>query len=182
VAVVGNGPSASGRGGEIDACDFVVRCNWFWRYFPGWSSGRKLSALCIYPEILSQVLAEAPKGDWELWFSTPNAPKRVPRPARPIGRGAYETLYRRLKSLGRPNRSASNCWPTTGLVALSMALSMEPEQVYLVGFDALTPQQPGWGDNGVSFRPRISHNYLAEKDLIRVMLEQLAGEWSWIRL
>lgn len=32
VAIVGNGPTAAGKGPEIDACDFVVRIKSFWMH------------------------------------------------------------------------------------------------------------------------------------------------------
>ena len=47
VAIVGNGPTANGKGNEIDAADFVVRLKAFWAHGPV-DAGRHLDALCWY--------------------------------------------------------------------------------------------------------------------------------------
>lgn len=171
VAVVGNGPSAAGRGAEIDACDRVVRCN---RCFDTGASGAgsKLDALAVYGnESLRAGLSDAgvlagaaslggilPPA-CEVWLTLPPsrcrpfAPEHCGnvlvaqalaglRPIRWIPEAAWAEELAHLCGL-RGGWSA----PSTGFTAVDLALRVwRPDELLLCGFDATEPGASGWND------------------------------------
>jgi len=181
VAVVGNGPSAAGRGELIDSHDYVIRCNDWREAFPGGEAGTKADAVCLWPSCPPHTLSRA-----EIWMSTPRDGKKLPDvqvPARWVSNRTYMALRERLLRLHKANPNAHDCWPSTGLVALAMGLQMRSESLTLIGFDATLKSAPGWGEYaGVNTWLDVTgHDFVAEKKLIGKMV--VADERiKWVRL
>jgi len=186
VAVVGNGPSAAGRGAEIDACGFVVRCNWWQEAFPKGEAGTKVDAVCIWPK----AWTDRPDHRWfdgELWMSTPRGGARVPtwhRAVRWIPEHRYYRLHEALVLLHRARTESTACWPSTGLVALYMAMMLKAPRLLLVGFDATRIDAPGWGEFS-KVNPWLDvqgHDFCAEKLLIAELLREYNGDVTWQKM
>lgn len=179
IAIVGNGPSAAGKGAEIDAADLVVRMNGFsavaalnagqrldvWAWF---GSGRTCRRLDGVP----------PSGNYEVWATLPLSR------CRPfvIGHvGDAERLIqwssaRRIRWVTEgefgEQAAAIGAWPSTGFTAAWMARREHPSaQLLLYGFDALHPSAPGWGDARAPWRgvDATAHNFEAEKRVLRAL-------------
>ena len=182
VAVVGNGPTAERHGAEIDAADFVVRVT-DCRLMGAGGAGARIDALAWY--CCRGEPLHAPPGDYEHWITLP--PSRC-WPPNELHMGgwlrivdqaaarnplAWITDYQWQKeelAIGRP--------PTTGLTAVHMALlQLEPARLVLAGFDATTPDRPGF-DN----RPGSeNHDFQAEKRLLAGLRDHrtfLGQEWD----
>jgi hypothetical protein len=122
-----------------------------------------------------------PPGDYELWYP------------RLRGSADLECLARVINSAGfRAVRFIPNwLWhqvslalglaePTSGILAVAMALLLEPEQLSLYGFDGTWPGKAGWGDartpggwkTGTSL-----HDVPREKRLLQALALQVTQEW-----
>jgi len=148
---VGQGPSAEGKGKDIDACDFVVRMKSFWLY------GAENAG--------SQTHAVANNGWWEdsgepapvgcehwcalslYWLWTDDGYgwgvlKRIPEKAgMNVVRFMPPPLYSRAAAYVG-TRSIS-----TGFAAICMALTLFPKcELVLYGFDSTTPNRPNYWD------------------------------------
>jgi hypothetical protein len=178
IAVVGNGPSAKGRGAEIDAADFVVRINHFER-IAAEDSGRKLSAWARYGN--TGVPVPRPEQWCELWYCLPPSRTRGQcTPDTDWGNLAYEVnaaewrpmicvpeyYYQVMAKAVNPHRFQG---PSTGFVAVGMAIHRAGPggQVDVYGFDAITPDKPGWDEarGGKSWPEHIAHDFVREKQL-----------------
>lgn len=153
VAVVGNGPSARGKGREIDACDFVVRLKAFWLYGAE-DAGRRVDAICWYgvddgwdnPPVIKEAeiwITQEPRlfrGDCE-GQSGPDRLERIVNLAN-LGRIRWmptESFCRSDAYIGRS--------PTTGFTAVNMAIHIHrPDEIHLFGFDATTRDRPNYDD------------------------------------
>lgn len=184
VAVVGNGPSAAGRGAEIDAHDFVVRCAGF-TVTGADGAGRRLDAWARFasPYIFKLMGGRLPEGSYEVWMTKPlsfwgRSDKVDP-----------EMLIR--QSAGRPIRWITSenvieeadflrAEPTTGFTAVDMAIRyLRPAEVTLYGFDATTPAAPGWGDAkylAPGWNAAYPHDFPAEK----VAFAELRDRGVWL--
>jgi hypothetical protein len=173
VCIVGQGPSAEGRGREIDACDFVVRMKAFWLRGAE-NAGEKIDAWAWYgytgPEADGvPVEFSGPRGT-EHWFThcrqqVQNNPdthcKRLEDARMLAGSNPFHQLPDGL--WGRAKQHL-NRHPSTGLVTVCMALDHFPDdELVLYGFDSTTPDKPNYQDaRGRPVEP-AGHNTLAEK-------------------
>lgn len=178
IAVVGNGPSALNRGKEIDACDFVVRTGQFTKVFRNGSAGRKLDAWAWPGYAKMNKLVPKRKG-WQMWVTCPWKWHKGPARRQNVHRIAsarklsvtvipLERYLRVRKWVQHFSKRTAEFPPTTGMLAIGMAIRMEPDSLYLCGFDA----GKGYAD-GRGFGKGL-HDYFAE----RIMLEELEkGVW-----
>lgn len=183
IAVIGNGPSAKGLGAEIDACDFVVRTGQCINAFKENEAGTKLSAWAWpgYPKMNRYV----PKGKgWQMWVTCPaewhKGEVRMPNVARIANQHKLNVQVLNLNEYTKVRvackaLSGKDLPPTTGILAIHMALMKKPAELLLAGFDCTIPTQPGFcyadGRKGLSVK---LHDYTAEKVLTGHLLE---GKW-----
>ena len=184
VAVIGNGPSAKGLGGEIDLCDFVVRCGQWTAAFPKRSAGTKLSAWA-WPGY-SKMNRYLPKGKgWQMWITCPwtwhKGKERLRNVTAVSNRRRLHVLAISLpqymaarKYLNRLIPSRTELPPTTGLLAIHMALGLKPAEMLIAGFDARSPGSPGFRyADGRKLRSG-PHHMATEKILLQELFE---GSW-----
>lgn len=185
VCVVGQGPSAAGCGGEIDACDFVVRLRSYWTAGAE-DAGSKISAHAYFGWWGGE---EDPTGpDCEQWFT--HCPQQLinhlcddvtkalhgkPEPSqcglalRRLGFFVKTAGHRRVFVLGddlwHQMRDYLGSHPSTGFVAVAMALSRFPRcRLMLRGFDSTMPQRANyWDARQDQEHATLAHNMLAEK-------------------
>lgn len=191
VCVVGNGPSAKGRGREIDACDFVVRIKAFWLHGAE-NTGEKTNALAYYGSWAGawDRMSEL-RRSCEHWFT--HSPRQI-EALKDIG---YEQMgfvchCAELK----PIRWLTNqLWdqmtdyvkrhPSTGFVTVGMAMEiLDIDELVLYGFDSTTVDRPNYTDarldwviDHLPFLPpgrQLAHDTLAEK---RAIAEIGQGTW-----
>lgn len=187
IAVVGNGPSAQDRGAEIDAHDFVVRCNWF-AMQGGANSGTRLDAWAWYGQDVHPLnTGGAPAGAYECWFGTFVSRHWMTNPDLLAGLLSFieQANGRTVRFISREHWAgmfaALNCKPSTGFVSVALALEKKPEVLSLYGFDATTPDRPGWQDAGKDrpgcspWPPESPHNFCGEKQILAVLAEK--GLW-----
>lgn len=181
VCVVGQGPSAEGKGAEIDRCDFVVRMMAFWQWGAK-HAGIRTNALALfgwghwlerpplkcefwYTHCWAQMSIQDAVGWQRLEFLTRVADLQ------PI-RWLPERLWHRLAD-------HIDAHPSTGMVAVAMALEiLKPAELVLYGFDSTLPDRPNYADARRPMRPRDlrapPHDVLAEK---RAIAEIAEGRW-----
>lgn len=188
VAIVGNGPSAEGRGAEIDACEFVVRCNNCIRMGAG-RAGVRIDALAWFGDRESRC--SPPPGDYEHWITLP--PHRH-WPPHWQHKGGWEKIVeaangraairwvtdwqwqREAAELARVGAGpfAGRDWtaPTTGFTAVDMALrALRPARLCLYGFDATAPDAPGYDAGPCSWQ----HDFTGEKLHLAALRDH--GHW-----
>ena len=182
-ALVGNGPSAHGKGDEIDAHDFVVRMNSFWTH--NTDSGRKMSAYAG----AARPINDAPSWvledlRWEYWVQMP-----AEHVTWKVGRSAV-SMCRVLGDVnGRPLRffreelvdaavelllkvaepRPEGPYFTCGLSCLFMLLDypVKFDVIHLYGFDGTNENYRY--NTGVKLVRRC-HDFSAEKRLIDMLL------------
>lgn len=184
IAVVGNGPSANGLGKEIDRCDMVVRAGQFKQAFPKDQAGKKLSAWAWpgYPKNNNLV----PKGKgyciWVTcpwgWHKGPVRRKNVLAVANRQGLHISamplpQYLYVR-KYLNRLAKDGKDLAPTTGILAVHMAVATRPKEILLAGHDAIKPGTPGWRYADGRKLSAGPHRMGLEKELLKELFE---GSW-----
>jgi len=178
IAVVGNGPSALGKGADIDACDFVVRTGQFKKVFKKGSAGKCMDAWA-WPGYAKNNNLVPKQRHFAIWVTCPwkwhkgaHRKQNVSRIAitRKLGvRAIPLERYLLVRHWVRHfSDRGKDLPPTTGLLAIAMAVRMEPESLLLCGFDAGKPYA-----DGRAFSTGL-HDYYAE----RKMLEALnRGVW-----
>ncbi len=185
VCVVGNGPSARGRGEEIDACDFVVRLKAFWIHGAA-DAGSNIDAWAWYGDDLDFGHVTPTQTDCrEHWFT--QCPKQTlrqdsqTREARQQAVLKYSAGHRR-QSLADGQwseiRAFTGKYPSTGMVAVFMAIERFPDcNLHLYGFDATTRDEPGFCDaRKPDAHPKDSHGQLGEK----LSFRRIATEGKWM--
>lgn len=178
VCVVGQGPSAHGKGKAIDACDFVVRLRAFWRTAAD-DAGEKISAHAVFD---GRGILDVPPLACERWFT--HCPEQV--------FGAHDVGRIRLRAFVENARfrvcrmMTDMLWaklveylsahPSTGMAAASMAIEAFPGcELVLYGFDSTTPDRPNyWDARNAKVYEVFPHNMLAEK---RALAEIGQGIW-----
>jgi len=185
IAVIGNGPSANGQGKHIDACDMVVRAGQYTHAFPRNEAGKKTTAWC-WPGF-AKMNKYVPQGKMEHWFSVPVAwDKKKSRltNARMMAKcrksklvenpmGHYLALRHALELLSERRGLFP---PTTGIIAIQMAMDFQPDQLLLAGFDVTKKdtKECHYADGRVwKFGP--GHDLLAEKKLLARLQDK--GKW-----
>jgi hypothetical protein len=193
VALIGNGPSSTDCGAEIDACDFVVR-QARWISQGGKNSGQKVSAICGYnqnTEIPSWLLD---RWDWELWCNMSSACfKSEPTVQDP---GDWRWLFH--VSDGRSIRLARNSiisqtvihlryvskrrkyppYLDLGLVCIAMAIDLGAKNLHLWGYDRTGFGNPNddWGqEKYATEKDQLHHDYSARA----VMISELVDKQLW---
>jgi len=185
VCVVGNGPSATDRSNEIDACDFVVRLKQYWLHGAE-NAGRKIHALAWFGEEFDG--ASDGYVDCEHWFTqSPSVVFDIAAGGFDQGRIAY---FNRVVNL-RQARWATDAMlerayrhlgkhPSCGFTAIDMALALfAPCELVLYGYDSTTLDRPNYADARYplpeKFRLHPPHDMLAEKRAIAEL-----GEGCWL--
>lgn len=179
VCVVGNGPSADGRGADIDACDFVVRLKGWWNRAAA-DAGSRIDAWAWYG--CQEGCRDKPEFTCEHWFT--HSPKQTQK---------HDTATRRARrkwfdryAEGQPVHVLTNeQWtrlrastgrdPSTGMVAIGMAIERFPDcHLHLYGFDSTTTVRPNFCD---ARGPKVMddpHGQIREKRQFRLIV---LGEW-----
>jgi len=158
-ALVGSGPGAPRFAREIDACDVVIRINCWPRGEAGdkWDVWASPFQDYMVEGVLREVGSERVPG--ELWFTIPEG---LPDPcadgrswgrARKLAADADNCQVLRVapelySAVGRAvsDEARRAAAPTTGFVALRMALEQGPDELVLAGFDSAVSSDRGrWG-------------------------------------
>lgn len=188
IAVVGNGSSAAEHPELIDAQDFVVRVNTWYKHFPGFCAGKRHDAWALWPPAWNSNILEAPAGEYEVWLTTPvNLRDMMLTEAlarhkfRVVDHWTYEAAWKALEADREKHGPSANsyaAWPSSGFVALAMALRLGAEEVLITGFDATVSSAPGWGDHKEHYpwAKVQGHDYAAEKRLIGQL--ESSGRWG----
>jgi hypothetical protein len=191
VCVVGNGHSALGRGAEIDAHDFVVRCTSFVTAHRGESGGRVDAWAWFGSPALWPAVLKYPDGKPECWFVLPRAGKAFNGKAMDFA--AKVAAERKMPFycvdplLFAAARNALKSQPSTGFIAVLMAICrLHPARLTLVGFDATLPTNYGW-DEPYPVRPWVTdgkrafgHNFVLEKMLLDdIAKKKRFGSLAW---
>ena len=192
IAIVGNGPSAAGKGAEIDAHDKVVRCG-VWGITAAPDTGRKLDAWAWFGAMgHPKNMGAYPAGNYEFWVTRAVNPQRpiIPEHATLLYNVIVATQgFRPLKVITEEHWTRANAYlkaqPTTGFLALHMAMlgyfGAIPDAVTVYGFDCTTPDKPGWEYGGRAHAgcPPIlgpgDHDHPAEKKAILELVRK--GTW-----
>jgi hypothetical protein len=102
------------------------------------------------------------------------AQEAAPGPVRCVRRETWLAVRNYIRIFG-----SKKLRPTTGLMAVAMEMEFPPHFLWLTGFDATTPDQPGWGDhNGEvtgQWRIRETHDHLTEKRVLAELVDK--GLW-----
>lgn len=178
VAVVGNGPSAEGKGEEIDGYDFVVRMRDWWRCAAE-NAGEKMDAHAYFG--WWDDWPDDPRKGFEHWFT------QCPMQLEAAGvMGWQRVAFVNKRAEGAPIRWLSDArWnqlrgalngehPSTGIVSVAMAIDRfhsTPIELGLYGFDSTTPERPNFFDAREMGKSRheqyhVTHNILGEKRLL----------------
>lgn len=185
VAIVGNGPTAAGKGHQIDRCDFVVRLKAYWVH-GALDAGSQIDALCWYGVDAGGWFDAVEFRDVEFWVTQEPRLFRsecegVPGSKR-LERIVKAAQFNVIRWMPTELFCRSDAYigrsPTTGFTAINMALHvLQPREIHLFGFDATTRDAP----NSDDARRRIPdemytefHDMLAEK---RVIAELFDGKW-----
>jgi hypothetical protein len=189
-AIVGNGPSAAGQGPEIDGHDFVVRCGAF-ACAGAARAGSRLDAWAWFgcPLEIARLGGRVPEGDYQVWNT-----KALDQwgcsdwvnPRELIARAAGRPVRWATESLLAEEVRCCGAEPSTGFTAVDMAIRMvgAPE-VSLYGFDATTPEAPGWGDAATFdlLAARRGARLRADDDIrpsnLGRELQDLGPIWEW---
>lgn len=180
VCVVGQGPSAGGKGEIIDACDFVVRIKSFWAY-GALDAGARMDAWAWYGEWTEHEHKrdEKPTLDCEHWVT--HAPKQLsvgfdgwPRVAHIIREANGRCLRWLSEAQWGKAREHLGRHPSTGFVVILMVLDRFPDcELVLHGFDSTLPELPNYTDARFDVIAP-AHDILAEKQAMR---ELDNGKW-----
>lgn len=177
VAIVGNGPSADGRGDAIDACDFVVRIKGFWNHGAS-QAGSKLDAWATFGE--ERVLPPIRKPR-EIWYTRCTShvmdDEKLKLAFSSIVSSAHGIPFFLFSDHEWQHcRNVLGAGPSTGFVAVCMAISRFPCcNLHLFGFDSTTPVAPNWEDATPVHGGNISsHPFVREKQEIAKIDR---GEW-----
>ena len=186
ICIVGNGPSAENMGKEIDSWPFVVRMKEYHVFGPR-NSGKKIDALACFRGNCCPDDVDI----GEFWFTVSDEfshelcdltfiRKRADgKPVFVITDKLYGNVRRHLTKLSKHPRA-----PTTGFAAIAMAIEFGAKELFLVGFDAVSPDVPGWGDAVYrSDWAAHGHDYKAEKRAINNLHHNIwLGDHSDVKL
>ena len=183
ICVVGNGPTAKGKGREIDAADFVVRIKAWWVHGAA-DAGRRCDATAWYGDLCGWDTVPKPLR-CQHWFTHALGVKPLQERLRTFSAQAGIQVIRWLPaSLFDHARQHLGFYPTTGFVAVVMALAIYSHaELWLYGFDSCGQNEPNFDDARRTL-PRSQqpsgkmlpgcHNHLREK---QVFAELLEGTW-----
>jgi hypothetical protein len=195
--VVGNGQSPKGHGDLIDCHDLVFRVNGWWLTHPPPVAGRKIthwswnSALYLIGirepgEKNKLVRVRPPRGKYVICVEACRGHKKHKTnavlaaaklgglPVRQMDKNADSRLSKWLRKLAK---NQGRCIPSTGLRAVHRAVLMKPEHLTIIGFDATTPDKPGWNDLGNPWRKTWAlHGFVFEKQV----LASLVDDKKWL--
>lgn len=176
VCVVGNGPSAEGRGHEIDACDFVVRVKAWWAN-GAVDAGQRCDAHAHYGW---GRWDDRPKLHGEHWFTQTISqvrqnPEGWDRLAFFVNRATFEAVRFAPDKLWDAAFKRLGKHPSTGFMTVGMAMEIvKPTAIVLYGFDGTTPDRPNYDDARGPADTKCSHDQLAEK---RAIADLHNGTW-----
>lgn len=181
IAIVGNGPSAARRGAEIDACEFVVRCNNC--NHMGAGAGVRIDALAWFGDRSGPCTL--PLGVYEHWLTLP--PSRL-FPPHDEHKGTWQKIHEAASGVAPIRWITDWQWqlevaalvrapgagfegrqwipPTTGLTAVHLALlGLRPRRLCLYGFDATVPAAQGYDAGTWSHH----HDFAGEKAILAAL-------------
>ena len=173
IAVVGNGPSTLGTGKDIDACDFVVRTGQFTKVFKNGDAGKKMNAWA-WPGYAKNNNLVPKRKDFTFWVTCPWKWHKGPARKQNVHRLAstrklgvlaipLERYLRIRKWVQHYSDWKKDFPPTTGILAIGMAIRMEPKSMLICGFDAGKPYA-----DGRKFSAGL-HDYFAERKLLEAL-------------
>lgn len=168
LCVVGQGPSAKGRGREIDACDFVVRMKAFWRCGAE-DAGEKIDAWAWLGGDAKVTADPPPRLLCEQWLTyCPQQMKAHEKRGELFTAATKGRVVRQLtgEAWSRMKRYLKSD-PSTGFVTVAMAMTaFSPEVLVLVGFDSTTPEKPNYYDARHKWPTIAGHQFDREKQAL----------------
>jgi hypothetical protein len=194
VCIVGNGPSAVEHAERIDReFDVVIRIN----AFPVGEAGSKWDAwFCTFSGIGGDYVREnrmdkhPTRPSW-IWMPGTLGPELIPFEADRVDLMPPTRIQQLWRLFNKWTKVPKGRHPqtgkvrpiqcTSGMIVLDMALDMEPSELTLVGFDAVSQDEPGWKHYGKKpcawhpERPSKSggkHDYRLEKELVQKWVEE----------
>jgi CMP-N-acetylneuraminic acid synthetase len=181
VAVVGNGPSATGAAEQIDSCDVVVRVRAFWKH-GALDAGSKTTAIAWFgsvedmdadnmPSVSSHWLTHCPDQILLMEAAGARGEDRMIFFSRKAGLSEIRWLPTALW-----NRLCShlNSHPSTGFVAVAMAMEIyHPTELCIFGFDAFDGEFSD-ARREIPIDQQMHHNMAAEKIAIAEIAQ---GTW-----
>lgn len=179
LAIVGNGPSAEGKGHLIDACDFVVRTKAFW-HRGAKNAGNKCNAVAWYGDWKDAADWDMVRGCEQWIVQKPDIFVRQPMPQQRLDMIASlsEIGIIRWMSFALWQRCVTHlkAWPSTGFATIAMAISgLWPDRLELFGFDSTAIDRPNYWDAQHGPHGTPSHNVLNEKRLLARLIDD--GVW-----
>lgn len=168
ICIVGQGATAEDRGGEIDACEKVVRLKRYWECGAK-NTGLRVDVVAHYGDNWA-LAGGAPRGV-EQWVNQTVWQKRKQ------GDYGWESIAHIVEQAEwapirwMPHRlwqkvadHIEGKHPSTGMVAIAMALDMHPDcELVLYGFDGTTPDRPNFWDARQTAEQLAHHDILREK-------------------
>lgn len=176
--LVGNGPSAPQHAARIDQCDRVIRLGVF---PPGIAGNRWDVWASSFTVIKCTEAARIGMVPWPADGPQPIDVSGIPageiwvladRPERRIAHTEGKKIGVYGKGCRKPLKHILRVEPSEGLVALAIALAEKPEELAIVGFDATTKREPGWGyPEGVDVAWAPGHDFVHEKLMLTEWLD-----------
>jgi len=184
--VVGNGQSPKGHGDLIDCHDVVMRVNGWWLTHPPPVAGRKITHWAWNTALYLVGLREEGEKNKIPKARAPRGQKYLICAENIRGKGKHVTNAKTASAaLGKlpiawmdkradsrlakalRQRAGRKVMPSTGIRGLNRIVALKPHHLTIIGFDATTPDKPGWNDLGNPWRKTHGlHNFTAEKQLI----------------
>ncbi len=178
VCVVGNGPSAEGRGTQIDGCDFVVRIKSFWAHGAK-NAGNRIDAWAWFGAD-RDTAQPIPVLECEHWFTLCPAQKPSwPMMDELLAAHARESSGWARRYLRDAAWAAARIYLgrslSTGFATVVMAIDIfRPAELLLIGFDSTTPDKPNFDNARRESGPPGPIDFENEK---RVFMELYRGSW-----
>ena len=183
LCVVGNGPSAEGRGREIDACNYVVRVKTWWRY-GAVAAGTKVNAV-VNDGWWGEVDEKAMTGceHWLAWtvermqLRKSRAWVPMTRLSQKVGMDLIRIFPHDLRERAiRHIKPPGDGTFSTGFVGILMAMELFPgcDELHIYGFDGIRTGGPNFSDARREDRGIRNRDWTAEK---RAIAEIHNGTW-----
>jgi len=212
VCIVGNGPSAVQNADRIDReFDIVIRINAFcvgeaghkWDIYYSAFQGiggehAEKTGLYNHPTRPKWIWMHRSIGADKIPFPVARVDFVEPARSRMICH-AFDKWSKVPKGRHPDTNKLRPIQPTSGMFAVDLALAMQPAELTLVGFDAVTQNAPGWkhyGTNPAPWYPERQsksggkHDYVLEKQLLEEWMKTRSffktpyphTEPKWIKL
>ena len=184
-AIVGNGPTAAGKGCWIDACEFVVRMKAYWSHGAE-DAGDKVNALAWYG--VDDGWENPPEfpSDMEFWITQEPRLFHGECLAKPGNERLAKIVevadFRIIRWMKTEPFCDSDMYigrsPTTGFTAINMAMYvLRPREIHLFGFDATTRKGPNSDDARRIIPDEMYTEYHDLESEKRKIAELFDGTW-----